>query len=135
MSSAQTYKTHQKHRKLENKLIVTKRNKDCSFEIRDCGLGEYREILKLQQELREKRLSNKIPNTVLIVEHQPVITLGARQSANKLQISREELAKRQIDVVDIRRGGGTTAHNPGQLVFYPILHLQQLGLGICEYIR
>jgi len=43
--------------------------------------------------------------------------------------------RRNIDIVDIRRGGGTTAHNPGQLVFYPIVHLQQLGLGIGEYVR
>ena len=71
----------------------------------------------------------------MITEHPPVITLGARQSANKLQVSRDSLIKQQIDVVDIRRGGGTTAHNPGQLVFYPILNLQELGLGISEYIR
>ena len=74
-------------------------------------------------------------NTVLIVEHFPVITLGARQSANILLASREDLAQKHIDVVDIRRGGGTTAHNPGQLVFYPILNLRQLNLGISEYIR
>jgi lipoate-protein ligase B len=103
--------------------------------IRDCGLAEYREVLQLQHQLREKRLKGKIPNTVLIAEHPAVITLGARQSANKLQAGQEDLAQRHIDVVDIRRGGGTTAHNPGQLVFYPILHLQQLGLGISEYIR
>jgi lipoate-protein ligase B len=45
------------------------------------------------------------------------------------------LTQKHIDVVDIRRGGGTTAHNPGQLVFYPILNLQEYGLGISEYIR
>jgi len=89
----------------------------------------------LQHRLREKRRNGKIPDTVLVVEHPAVITLGARQSANKLRAGREDLAHRHIDVVDIRRGGGTTAHNPGQLVFYPILHLQQLGLGISEYIR
>jgi lipoate-protein ligase B len=103
--------------------------------IRDCGLAEYREVLQLQHQLREKRLKGKIQDTVLIADHPAVITLGARQSANKLQSSRKDLAQRHIDVVDIRRGGGTTAHNPGQLVFYPILHLQQLGLGISEYIR
>jgi len=106
-----------------------------SLRIIDCGLADYRTVLQLQHELREKRRTGEIPNTVLIVEHPAVITLGARQSANKLLISREELAERHIDVVDIRRGGGTTAHNPGQLVVYPILHLQQLGLGISEYIR
>ncbi len=71
----------------------------------------------------------------MIVEHPAVITLGARQSLNKLRISREDLTRQHIDVVEIRRGGGATAHNPGQLVCYPILHLQQLGLGISEYIR
>ncbi len=101
----------------------------------DCGLSDYRQVLQLQHQLQEKRRRGEIPDTVLIVEHHPVITLGARQSANKLQASREELAKRNIEVVESRRGGGTTAHNPGQLVFYPILHLQQLGLGISEYIR
>jgi lipoyl(octanoyl) transferase len=83
----------------------------------------------------EKRRQNKIPNTVLIVEHPSVITLGARQSANKLIIDRDEFAKKNIDVVEIRRGGGATAHNPGQLVFYPILNLKRLKLGISEYIR
>jgi lipoyl(octanoyl) transferase len=101
----------------------------------DCGLADYRKVLDQQHQLWEERHLGKIPNTVLIAEHPPVITLGARQSANKLLVSREELAKRGIDVVDIRRGGGITAHNPGQLVFYPILHLPQLGLGISEYIR
>jgi lipoate-protein ligase B len=103
--------------------------------IRDCGLADYREVLELQLDLWEKRRQGAIPDTVLIVEHPPVITLGARQSANKLLASPEELANRGIDIVQIRRGGGATAHNPGQLVFYPILHLQKLGLGVSEYIR
>ncbi|MFH1884797.1 MAG: lipoyl(octanoyl) transferase [Planctomycetota bacterium] len=108
----------------------------------DCGLAEYREVLQLQHRLREKRSRGEITNTVLIVEHPAVITLGASQSANKLLSGREDLAQKHIDVVDIRRGGGTTAHNPGQLVFYPILNLRQLNpclpagkVGISEYIR
>jgi len=104
------------------------------LQIRDCGLADYRDILKLQLHLRQEKQQGKIPNTALIVEHPPVVTLGARQSMNKLLVAREELEKRGIDVVDIRRGGGTTAHNPGQLVCYPILNLQELGLGISEYI-
>jgi len=106
-----------------------------SLHIYDCGLADYREVLQQQHQLRDKRRLDEIPDTILIAEHRPVITLGARQSANKLLVSRDTLAKKHIDVVDIRRGGGTTAHNPGQLVFYPILHLQELGLGISEYIR
>ncbi len=103
--------------------------------ILDCGLAKYREILEKQNQLHEARLLGKIPDTILLVEHYPVITLGARQSANKLLVTAEELAKNNIEVIETRRGGGTTAHNPGQIVFYPILHLQELGLGISEYIR
>ena len=108
---------------------------DRSLQIIDYGLADYREVLGRQHELCEQRRRGEIPDTVLMVEHPPVITLGARRSANKLLVDRDELARRVIDVVEIRRGGGTTAHNPGQLVFYPIVHLQPLGLGISDYIR
>ncbi len=106
-----------------------------NLSIIDCGLADYGEVLEQQHQLCKKRREGEIPNTVLVVEHKPVITLGARQSANRLLASREDLAQKNIKVVDIRRGGGTTAHNPGQLVLYPILNLQELNLGISEYIR
>ncbi len=106
-----------------------------NLRIIDCGLADYRQVLKLQNQLRQKRRLGEIQNTVLVVEHLPVITLGARQSANKLLADRTDLSQKHIDVVDIRRGGGTTAHNPGQLVFYPIVNLLELNLGISEYIR
>ena len=105
------------------------------LQIRDCGLEDFRGTLELQHKLVEQRRQNQIGDTILLVEHQPVITLGARQSANKLLIERDKLAAKGIDVVDIRRGGGATAHNPGQIVFYPILNLQELHLDINEYIR
>ena len=121
---------------LEKSTIEIRKSKIANhLHIIDCGLANYREVLQLQHQLREKRHRGEIPDTVLIVEHSPVITLGARQSTNKLLADREDLAQRHIDVVDIRRGGGTTAHNPGQLVFYPILNLRKLNLGISEYIR
>ncbi len=108
---------------------------ESSLHIIDYGLADYKKVLELQYRLRDERRRSEIPNTVLILEHHPVITLGARQSANKLLASKEDLAQKHIDIVDIRRGGGTTAHNPGQLVFYPILNLQHLNLGISEYIK
>jgi lipoic acid synthetase len=106
-----------------------------TLDIIDCGLADYQQVLQEQHQLCQKRQQGKIPNTVLITEHPPVITLGARQSANKLHTDRESLKEQGIDVVDVRRGGGATAHNPGQLVFYPILYLPDSGLGISEYIR
>lgn len=114
---------------------VSKQDKNGLLQIRDCGITDYRQILQLQQHLRIQRQQNEIPDTVLIVEHPAVITLGARQSSNRLLINRDDLKQKNIDIVEVRRGGGTTAHNPGQLVFYPILNLQQTGLGINKYIR
>ena len=100
----------------------------------DCGLAEYNKILDLQMQLQEQRRSNQIPDTVLIVEHYPVITLGARKTANKLLINEEQIKSKGVDIVETRRGGGATAHNPGQLVFYPILNLQQLNLSISNFV-
>ncbi len=117
------------------KLVPAQAGIASPFHIIDCGLADYKKVLELQYRLRDERRRGEISNTVLIVEHFPVITLGARQSANKLLVSTEDLVQKHIEVVDIRRGGGTTAHNPGQLVFYPILNLRQLNLGISEYIR
>jgi lipoate-protein ligase B len=105
------------------------------LQIRDCGLAEYRQVLELQEQLQERRRAGEVGDTVLVVEHPAVITLGARKTANRLLVSTEELVRRGIDVVEIRRGGGATAHNPGQLVFYPIVHLQELRLGVNEYVR
>jgi lipoyl(octanoyl) transferase len=106
-----------------------------TLEIIDCGLTDYSETLSKQHELYNKRRLGQIPDTVLIVEHKPVITLGARQSANKLALDKNELSGKGIDVVEVRRGGGTTAHNPGQLVFYPIVNLRELRIGIIDYVR
>ena len=89
----------------------------------------------MQLELCEKRQANEIDNTVLIVEHPPVITLGARKSENKLMCSKAALCAKGIDVVQVRRGGGTTAHNPGQVVLYPILRLKSVGLDVSSYVR
>ena len=114
---------------------VTGKTKNRTLHILDCGLADYQGMLERQRQLRDQRRHGKIPNTILIVEHRPVITLGARQSANVLLADTETLTQKGVDVVNTRRGGGTTAHNPGQLVFYPILNLQQLNLGISEYIR
>ncbi len=99
---------------------MTSQNRSSQLDVRDCGLADFRGTLDLQHRLVEQRRAAEIGDTVIIVEHRPVITLGARQTANKLLVSRDDLAGKDIDVVEIRRGGGTTAHNPGQIVFYPI---------------
>ena len=105
------------------------------LQVCDLGLISYAEALARQQELAQRRHEDQTPNTVLIVEHPPVITLGARASENRLLAEPGDLERRGIALVQVRRGGGTTAHNPGQIVFYPILRLKGLRLGVNEYIR
>jgi len=121
--------------KIKSVNSVAEKTNNLSLRIRDCGLTSCVDTLSLQHKLVEQRRDGEIPDTVLIAEHRPVITLGAREAKNKLLASAEALAERGIDLVRIRRGGGATAHNPGQLVFYPILDLKGLRLGISEYIR
>lgn len=106
-----------------------------TLKIVDLGIRPYVPMLLLQLELCRQRQHDEIPNTVLIVEHPPVITLGARKSENKLLEDEETLRGKGIEVVHIGRGGGTTAHNPGQLVVYPIIKLKTLGLDVSSYVR
>ena len=105
------------------------------LDIVDLGTKPYAEVLDLQLDLCQKRQSDAIENTVLMVEHPAVITLGARKSENKLLTDEGCLRDKGIEVVRVGRGGGTTAHNPGQLVFYPIIKLKSLGLDVNAYVR
>ncbi|AQQ69978.1 Octanoyltransferase [Limihaloglobus sulfuriphilus] len=103
--------------------------------IRDLGITDYGKALELQKTMLSRRILGEIPNTVMITEHNPVITLGARESENKLVAAPERIEEAGISIYPVRRGGGTTAHNPGQLVIYPIIDLRSIKLGINEYIR
>jgi lipoate-protein ligase B len=117
------------------KKLIRQFSDNTPLSIYDCGLTEYRSMLDMQLDLVEKRIAGTIDNTVLLLEHLPTLTLGANKTKNILLQSREGLAEENIDIIDIRRGGGATAHNPGQLVVYPIISLTSLDLGISEYIR
>lgn len=103
--------------------------------IRDCGLAGYGQILSVQQELLAARQQDDVPNTILLVEHHPVITLGARKSENKLRTEQTVLRTKGIEIIAVGRGGGTTAHNPGQLVIYPIVKLKSLNIDVTEFVR
>ena len=92
--------------------MKTKNPVKIGFAVRDCGLTDYQETLREQHELAVQRREGLIGDTVLLVEHQPVITLGARKLINKLLAGPEELAEKGISVVEIRRGGGATAARP-----------------------
>ncbi len=114
---------------------MTELKKPLPLVIRDCGQMPYAEALDLQMNLCAQRIADDIDNTVLIVEHPAVITQGARKSENKLLASEEDIASKGIELVTVGRGGGTTAHNRGQLVFYPIIKLKTLKLDVTAYVR
>eukprot|EP01080_Neovahlkampfia_damariscottae_P012320 gene12320-5994_t len=83
----------------------------------------FSSILKLQQQLKEDRRNNKIPDTFLFLQHLPVITIGRRNLEKQILHDIEELRLHGIDVEKVERGGGVTCHNLGQLVCYPIVKL------------
>ena len=106
-----------------------------TLDIQDLGITGYGDTLALQQSLCAKRIADQIPNTILLTEHKPVITAGARKTENKLLVSVETIQDREIDYFTVGRGGGTTAHNPGQIVIYPIVKLKSVELGLNEFVH
>jgi lipoate-protein ligase B len=105
------------------------------LEVRDLGLVPYAEAIALQDTLVEQRLRDEIPDTLLLLEHPPVITLGRRGSLADVYLSERDLRERGIGVEKTTRGGLVTYHGPGQLVGYPIVHLRPRGLSVPCYVR
>ena len=133
--------------------------------LRDLGTLDYAACRELQQELFEELLENKRgrgpergpergqqkgpgkaseglqpsesreAGTILLVEHPPVYTLGKSGHAENLLVDRAELERLGAGFFHIDRGGDITFHGPGQLVCYPILDLERLGIGLREYIE
>lgn len=96
----------------------------------------YDEALSFQFELVERVKETKGKNSFLILlEHQPVITLGKNANRNNILASADLLKKREIQVRQTDRGGDVTYHGPGQLVGYPILHLSYHKKTVKEYVR
>jgi lipoyl(octanoyl) transferase len=101
------------------------------------GRVSYAEGLELQKVLVDARHDERIGNTLVLLEHPPVLTLGRNASRANILASDEFLAWRGIEVHEINRGGDVTYHGPGQLVGYPIFDLRSFTprLGAVEYVR
>jgi lipoyl(octanoyl) transferase len=98
------------------------------------GRARYLDVLDLQGRLVELRQGNLVVDTLLLVEHEPVITLGRRGNRTNLLSTSAELASEGIQVHPVERGGDVTYHGPGQLVVYPIVDLSQRDLSIRRYV-
>lgn len=106
------------------------------------GRVDYAKALRLQEQLVALRQQDRIPNTLLLLEHPPVLTLGRNANRSNVIASNEMLARRGVTLHEINRGGDVTYHGPGQLIGYPIFDLRSLRnpatsnrLGPVDFVR
>lgn len=106
------------------------------MQIRDLSLISYRDAWQLQEDLHAQVLEGR-EETLLLLEHPPVITLGRRaeDSRKNLATPPHQLQRMNIEVVGSDRGGDITLHAPGQLVAYPIIRLNDHALSVGAYVR
>ncbi|HEY2939560.1 MAG TPA: lipoyl(octanoyl) transferase LipB [Gaiellaceae bacterium] len=95
------------------------------------GLVPYREAWELQRSLAGAVSQGAIPDTIVMLEHPPVITLGRRAEEGELHVPEDA----EVEIVETDRGGKSTYHGPGQLVCYPILDLRRHGEDVKKYCR
>lgn len=107
------------------------------LDVRRLGRVDYQAALDLQAALVEQRRAGAIGDTLLLLEHPPVITLGVktRQGPTHIIATEAELAREGVAVHETGRGGDVTYHGPGQLVGYPILDLRPDRCDVHQYVR
>ena len=106
---------------------------DAPIGVRRLGVVPYLEAWERQRELVDARAAGDIGDTVLLLEHPPVYTLGSRADDTNITYDDEARAARGIEVVQADRGGDVTYHGPGQLVGYPIMQLS--GPRVVDFVR
>ncbi len=99
------------------------------------GTVDYATALRLQQTLVDLRKQGRIGDTLLLLEHPPVITLGRNSQRANVLVSDAMLADRGVELFESDRGGDVTFHGPGQLVGYPIFDLRASKLGAVDFVR
>lgn len=106
-----------------------------AIEARWLGRIAYREAWTLQKELAAARAAGEIPDQLLLLEHDAVLTLGRGADEGHVLASRRELARRGIELIRVERGGEVTYHGPGQLMAYPIIRLGDRDLLLRPFVR
>jgi lipoyl(octanoyl) transferase len=106
-----------------------------TLDVRWLGRVPYREAWELQHGLVADRAAGRIPDTLLLLEHPRVLTLGRHASEDYVLAEDGYLAASGIEVIRVERGGEVTYHGPGQLVAYPIVRLGDRGLLVRPFVR
>lgn len=94
----------------------------------------YQEALNLQKQVLSAKIEGNFPDTLLLAEHPPVITLGRRGKKENIRASREALRREKIEIIHTERGGDVTYHGPGQIVGYPIFALANYGKDLSRFV-
>ena len=106
------------------------------FEVRRLGLVPYADGLELQRALVEDRKADRIPDTLLLLQHPHVVTVGVKKDGRSHIIaSPQQLEARGVEVFETGRGGDVTYHGPGQIVGYPIIDLNPDRRDVHRYVR
>jgi lipoyl(octanoyl) transferase len=100
-------------------------------DVLDVGLVPYLEAWDLQRRVAEEVAAGERPDTIILLEHPPVVTLGRRSDEGELHLP----PGAEVEIIETNRGGKSTYHAPGQLVCYPIFDLRRHGQDVKRYCR
>lgn len=99
------------------------------------NLLEYRYSLDMQQKIRSrKEVDGEFSNFLLVLQHNPIFTIGKKGSREDILATNEILEEEEIDIIEVRRGGEVTYHGPGQLVGYFHLNLIKLNMSVDQFV-
>lgn len=106
------------------------------IDVRRLGLVSYADGLELQRALVDDRKAGRIPNTLLLLQHPHVVTIGVKKDGRQhILAPAEVLRERGVEMFETGRGGDVTYHGPGQLVGYPIFNLDPDRRDVHKYVR
>ncbi len=104
------------------------------LQVVELGLIDYPAALDLQTDLRDRRITGQVPDTLLLLEHPPVITLGRSGNLDNVLVSESALSDHGIRLFQANRGGDVTYHGPGQIVGYAIMDLTRHGTDLRKHL-
>lgn len=117
------------------KIIILKWSDNMKLNVLFLGKCDYERSFNIQNAILEKRKKDEISDTLILVEHPAVITLGKNNDDSNVMVSKEYLNSLNIELVKATRGGDVTYHGEGQIVGYTIVKLRELGGGIKKFVN